>query len=130
MPGSRTLSRLDPESSAPANHARATDQPEPDRPFTEPWQAQVFALTVHLNEQGLFDWSEWAEYLSAELNRPDAAADGSDYYQHWASALQALLAAKGMAAPEIVDRVAAAWERAATATPHGQPIELANDPLA
>lgn len=100
------------------------------QPFTEPWQAQVFALTVHLHEQGVFSWPEWAEALSAEVRRPDAAPDGSDYYEHWTAALQAILAAKGVAADAAVADVAAAWERAAEATPHGMPIELVNDPEA
>ena len=28
--------------------------------FTEPWQAQAFALAVKLSEQGHFTWKEWA----------------------------------------------------------------------
>lgn len=97
-------------------------------PFTEPWQAQVFALTVHLHDQGVFTWPEWAEALSAEVRRPDVAPDGSDYYEHWTAALQAILAAKGVTAGDVVDDMTAAWERAGEATPHGTPIELANDP--
>ena len=48
-------------------------------------------------------WSEWAEALSAEVKQPDAAADGSDYYEHWLAALEKLLAAKGVAATAEVD---------------------------
>ena len=33
------------------------------RPFHEPWHAQIFALTVHLNEQGHFDWKDWSKVL-------------------------------------------------------------------
>lgn len=101
---------------------------QPEQPFTEPWQAQVFALAVHLHERGLFTWAEWAETLSAELRRPDAADDGSDYYHHWAAALERLLTTKAVTSPESVQQLADAWSRAADATPHGQPIELANDP--
>ncbi len=101
---------------------------QPERPFTEPWQAQVFAMTVHLHDQKVFTWPEWAACLSAELHRPDAAEDGSDYYDHWAVALERLLATKSIAASETIDDVADAWTRAANATPHGQPIELINDP--
>lgn len=97
--------------------------------FAEPWQAEVFALVVALNERGLFSWGEWAETLSREVHRDDAAADGSDYYRHWLQALEKLLAAKGVAGPHEVDALAAAWERAAHATPHGKPILLENDPL-
>jgi len=98
--------------------------------FAEPWQAQAFALTLALHEKGLFSWSEWAEALSAEVKKPDAAPDGSDYYDRWLVALEKLLAAKGVTASGDIDTLAAAWERAAHATPHGKPIMLANDPLA
>jgi nitrile hydratase accessory protein len=96
--------------------------------FAEPWQAEAFALTVVLHEQGLFSWSEWAEALSVEVKKPDAAVDASDYYDHWLSALEKLLATKGVAEAREVDAIAAAWERAAHATPHGKPILLENDP--
>ena len=62
------------------------------------------------------------------MKKPDAASDGSDYYEHWLAALEKLLAAKGVAATSEVDTLAAAWERAAHATPHGKPILLENDP--
>lgn len=85
-------------------------------------------MVVALHERGLFNWAEWAERLAAEVKRPDAAADGSDYYERWLTALERLLAEKGVAGHDEVDAVAAAWERAAHATPHGQPILLENDP--
>ena len=31
--------------------------------FSEPWQAEAFALVVALHERGLFSWAEWAEAL-------------------------------------------------------------------
>jgi nitrile hydratase accessory protein len=96
--------------------------------FAEPWQAEAFALVVALNEGGVFSWSEWAEALSAEVHREDAAHDGHDYYDHWLAALETLLARKNVAPPAEVDALAAAWERAAHATPHGKPILLENDP--
>ena len=45
------------------------------------------------------------------------------------AALEKLLAARDVARPADVASVAAAWQRAAHATPHGQPILLENDPL-
>ena len=92
--------------------------------FAEPWQANAFALTVALHERGLFSWNEWAEALSGEVK----TASGEEYYSAWLRALEKLLAAKGAAARQDVDRLAAAWERAAHATPHGQAIKLENDP--
>lgn len=103
-------------------------QHEDEPVFREPWEAQAFALAVTLNENGLFTWSEWAEHLSAELHNSNPLADGSDYYVHWLSALQKLVVSKGVAAADNIQQLTISWQRAAHATPHGQPILLENDP--
>jgi len=91
--------------------------------FAEPWQAKAFAMTVRLHEQGLFEWSEWAEALGAQITAA-GADDTTDYWLHWQAALERLATGKEMVAPsELVDR-RDAWDRAARATPHGQPITL------
>lgn len=104
-------------------------RPEPIAPFREPWQAQAFALVVALQDRGIFSAAEWAEALGRQVNTPAAAVDGHDYYDHWLNALTALLEAKRIAGSVEIDALAAAWRRAAHATPHGQPIRLENDPL-
>ena len=38
--------------------------------FEMPWHAQLFALTVHLNELGRFEWLEWVESFSITLKKP------------------------------------------------------------
>jgi nitrile hydratase accessory protein len=85
-------------------------------------------MTVHLHEQGLFPWGEWAENLSAELHRPGRAEDGSDYFDCWVAALSGILVNRGVADADTILALQESWQRAAEATPHGQPIELANDP--
>ena len=92
----------------------------PPEPFAEPWQAQVFALAVLLNERGVFSWSEWTQALGAEI----AAAPEKAYYAAWLDALEALLVAKGVAAHGELPKLTQAWLDAAEATPHGQPIVL------
>lgn len=117
MPGSLILSQ----------HETATlSLNAEDQVFSEPWEAQAFALTVHLHERGLFDWSEWAEYLSQEI----AATESSNqpYYVSWLKALEKILADKSVASADAVSEVSQAWQRAAHATPHGSPILLENDP--
>jgi nitrile hydratase accessory protein len=88
--------------------------------FAEPWEAQAFAMAVKLNEAGVFQWSEWAETLGAELKgHPERP-----YYESWLAALEKLVEAKGvMTETERLARVED-WDRAAKATPHGQPIIL------
>jgi nitrile hydratase accessory protein len=95
---------------------------QPERPFNAPWEAEAFAMTVKLHEGGHFTWSEWAEILGAEIksepNRP--------YYESWLAALETIVERKGlMAHGERLTRIEA-WDRAAHATPHGQPILLEN----
>lgn len=99
--------------------------------FAEPWQAQAFAMTVALHERGLFTWPEWADALSASIQAAQRAGDadlGDTYYQHWLAALEALVVKKRLSTSEALTDCAAAWDRAARATPHGQPIMLDNDP--
>lgn len=96
--------------------------------FAEPWQAQAFALTVRLSEQGHFTWKEWAATLAGELKsaadrgEPD---DGSHYYHHWLAALERLVAEKGLAEPAALVARREAWAEAYRRTPHGKPVELA-----
>ena len=93
---------------------------EQDPVFAEPWEAQAFAMAVKLNEAGLFTWSEWADALGAEL----AAHPQESYYQCWLAALETIAARKGlMSETEYAARIGE-WDRAAKATPHGQPIVL------
>jgi nitrile hydratase accessory protein len=101
--------------------------------FAEPWEAQAFAMTLALHARGVFTWPEWAAALAAEIKRAQGAGDpddGSTYYRHWLAALERLVADKGVTTPAALDDRRAAWDRAAQATPHGQPILLDNDPLA
>jgi nitrile hydratase accessory protein len=97
--------------------------------FSDPWHAQVFALTVHLSEQGAFTWPDWAETFGAALaaRRGDHGPldGGADYWAAWLAALESLLAARNMAAPGDVARMRDAWAAAYLATPHGQPVTLA-----
>ena len=95
--------------------------------FAEPWQAQAFAMAVKLNETGVFTWPEWADYLGAEIKAAGSHPERGDYYDHWLAALEKIVEAKGLMSRD--ERLARrdAWDRAAKATPHGQPIELTNE---
>jgi nitrile hydratase accessory protein len=95
--------------------------------FREPWEAQAFALAVALHRRGLFGWGEWAAALGAEIKAAQLAGDpdtGATYYRHWLSALERIVAAKGIADGAVLARHRDAWARAAGRTPHGSPIEL------
>jgi nitrile hydratase accessory protein len=99
--------------------------------FREPWEAQAFAMAVALHQQGAFTWNEWAAALAVEIKAAQAGGDpdtGETYYRHWLAALEKLVAAKALTSPAELAARRDQWDRAAHATPHGWPIELANDP--
>jgi nitrile hydratase accessory protein len=100
--------------------------------FREPWEAQAFAMVVALHEAKLFSWSEWTEALSRQIQASTGAESietEDSYYRNWLIALESLVIEKGGVSRQLLTARAAAWARAAEATPHGQPILLANDPL-
>ena len=100
---------------------------KPEPVFEAPWHAQVFALTVHLNGAGHFDWPDWAARFGATLKRHGLAREldgGEDYFAAWLETLEGYLAEIGMAAPGDVAALRDAWEAAYLRTPHGEPVRL------
>ena len=81
--------------------------------FREPWEAQAFAMALALHERGLFTWKEWAAALALEIKRAQAEGDadtGETYYRHWLATLERLVAAKGVASSQTLNRYRDAWE--------------------
>ncbi|QFT33099.1 Nitrile hydratase beta subunit [Labrenzia sp. THAF82] len=115
------MTRPDQKSSAP--HLPLGEDGGPV--FSAPWEARVFAMTLQAHEAGVFSWSEWADTLGAELaGEGNGSGDTKGYYDHWLNAFEKLLAKKGVAAADQLSHLKEAWDQAARATPHGQPIEL------
>ena len=105
-----------------------TDRMPPEEPvFRAPWEAQAFAMAVALHERGFFEWKEWTQALSeviAEVKARGEPDTGEEYYHHWLTALERLVARKGIVSESALHERQHEWEEAARLTPHGQPIEL------
>ena len=73
--------------------------------FEAPWQSRVFAMAVSLHESGLFPWPEFQAQLIEVIARADNADDVGDYayFDHFAQALQELLAKKNLVADEHIE---------------------------
>ena len=87
-------------------------------------------MAVRLHESGKFSWAEWAEHLGVEIKAAQASGDpdlGDTYYSHWLRALEKLVAEKGLIDREELTARVDAWDRAARATPHGEPIVLGRE---
>lgn len=99
----------------------------PDPVFEAPWHAQLFALTVHLNETGRLEWGNWAARFGATLKRHGVSKElngGDDYFNAWLETFEALLAETGDADAALVNRTRDAWEQAYLTTAHGDPVTL------
>lgn len=100
---------------------------EPERPFEEPWHAELFATTHALAAAGAFAWPDWAAYFGAAIAQADAAGgpkDGSDYYDIWLAAFEAFLIERDLAEGERLGELRDAWTKAYLETPHGSPVTL------
>ncbi|SPH21915.1 hypothetical protein ASD8599_02665 [Ascidiaceihabitans donghaensis] len=100
-------------------------QPEPV--FETPWHAQLFALTVHLNEAGHFVWADWADRFGATLKRHGVNKNlngGDDYFKAWLETLETYLDQTGAAASAEVETTRNAWAQAYQTTAHGAPVKL------
>ena len=84
-------------------------------------------MAVRLSEAGKFTWSEWVDYLSAEIAAAKQRGDpdlGDRYYEHWLRALEKLVIDKGLGSEAELASLKDDWTEATVHTPHGQPIEL------
>jgi nitrile hydratase accessory protein len=119
---------LDRQAALEATHAIPGIPTDENGPvFRAPWEAQAFAIALTLHARGVFTWVEWADALAGEIKRAQAKGDpdtGETYYRHWLATLERLVAAKGVASSETLDRYRNAWDHAADRTPHGSPIVL------
>ena len=104
----------------------------PKKAFDAPWHAEVFALAVHLNEGGYFDWLEWAgrfgENLAAAKTVKIGVGEGldgsNDYYQIWLQTLIELMQEKGLVDAKMLASIETQWREAYLTTPHGKPVHL------
>lgn len=105
----------------------------PEPAFAAPWHAEVFALTVAMNEAGHFSWGEWVSVFSSQLKSDGLVAEldgGEDYFAAWLKALEKILVTKRHADAATVTALTDAWSQAYLATPHGQPVRLKDSDVA
>jgi nitrile hydratase accessory protein len=98
--------------------------PPDEAPFTEPWQAQAFALAVCLSQRGVFAWPDFSAALADQIACRAEWYRTSDYYECWLDALELLVVEAGLADEPALHALEHAWADAYRRTPHGQPVRL------
>ncbi len=124
MAGPNSLSDFDPLKIEIASaRPESVDAPK----FVQPWHAQAFGTSMALSRAGLFTWAEWVETFSTVIRNlpPEPGEDSnSTYYRQWETALETILAQKGILDPTEISQAAEDWRRSYLATPHGHPVEF------
>lgn len=77
--------------------------------FEFPWEIRAFAMAVAAHRALKFDWAEFQEALIASIRGWESANTETgdvpwSYYEHWVSALEAVMANEGMLASTELDQ--------------------------
>jgi nitrile hydratase accessory protein len=91
-----------------------------ERVFNRPWEAQSFAIAVALHDRGVFTWPEWTEAIAAVIAEARDRGDpdlGDDYYVHWTTALERIVAGQSLLSFEQLAERRAAWADAGAPPP-------------
>ncbi|WP_321954158.1 nitrile hydratase accessory protein [Paraburkholderia bannensis] len=102
----------------------------PEKPFSLPWQAELFATTVHLTQRGGIEWKEWVEVFSEMISKSPQQGDETvddAYFRQWAMAFENLLIARGITSSSDIDETQEHWFRSYINTPHGNAVKFSRD---
>ena len=97
--------------------------------FDAPWQASVLAIADTLIARGVVPPRIWSEALGAALKAAESRGEPDNaetYYRAALTALERLAETHGGVTAASVEDRRNAWEAAYRATPHGEPVLLAN----
>ena len=102
-------------------------QAQPNATFNSPWEAQVFALAVRLQETGILTKDTWTRALASEIQQAGQRNDpdlGDTYYHHWTRALEQVLINSSLVDDHEIEVRIEAWREAYANTPHGHAVLL------
>lgn len=76
-----------------------------ERSFDQPWELRAFAIAVAAYHSGQYEWSEFQLSLIESIRRweVDGGPDPWNYYAHWLTALETVLAGNGVLSEAAID---------------------------
>ena len=94
--------------------------------FEKPWHGQIFAITVSLSENKVFEWSEFSKALSDQIkiDKTEKQNGSDDYFFSWIKALENLIIKKDIVDQSNLNITKQKWKDAFLTTQHGQPVKL------
>ena len=94
--------------------------------FEKPWHGQIFAITVFLSENKIFEWSEFSKVLSDQIkiDKTEKQNGSDDYFFSWIKALENLMIKKDIVDQSYLNITKQKWKDAFLTTQHGQPVKI------
>ncbi|WP_108610600.1 nitrile hydratase accessory protein [Aminobacter sp. MSH1] len=88
--------------------AKVLNRSEGQAPFNKPWELRVFSVAVAACEAGEFEWAKFQEALTEairnwEVANPGYSQDEWNYYEHFVTALEVVLARSDKLSSEGLD---------------------------
>ena len=71
--------------------------------FNAPWEGWAFGIAVGMNQDGLYEWQDFRDYLVAEIAKAGKTESPSTYYEQWLASLEKLVIEKGFITKEELD---------------------------
>jgi len=76
-----------------------------ERGFDEPWELRAFAIAIAAYHNGKYEWSEFQLSLIEAIRAWESGNAGEpwNYYEHWVTALETVLAENGVLSEAAVE---------------------------
>ena len=94
--------------------------------FEKPWHGQIFAITVSLSENNVFEWSEFSKVLSEQIkmDKTKKQNGSDDYFFSWIKALENLIIKKNVVDQFNLNFTKQKLKNAFLTSPHGHPEKI------
>jgi len=97
--------------------------------FAEPWQLTAFGIVLALHRNGYFQWREWVNCISAEIELGktyglDPENHNGIYYHQWLAALEKLVTDKELSSFDELMARKEQWRHADEHRSFGEPLSL------
>ena len=94
--------------------------------FEKPWHGQIFAITISLSENKVFEWREFSKALSEQIkmDKTEKKNGSDDYFFSWTKALENLMIKKNFVDQPNLNIIKQKWKDAFLTTPHGHPVKI------
>jgi nitrile hydratase accessory protein len=97
--------------------------------FAEPWQLTAFGIVLALHRNGYFQWREWVNYISEEIELGktyglDPEDHNGIYYHQWLAALEKLVTDKKLSSFEELIARKEEWRYVDEHRGFGEPLNL------